>query len=361
MKTKAINQGFDGARRIFAALTDSTNEKVVSPAALVLLLFFLFSSYGCIGLTGASKPGSGSPGASGSNALSVQPSSIKFGLVSLGQKSSQSVTLSNQGASSITITQASTTTAGVTVSGISLPLTLAAGKQSTFDVIFSPKTAGALSGNISIMNSVSGAPSTVSLSGTATAATALLTSSAPSLNFGNVAPGKSSTLSVTLTNAGNSDVTISKVSVSGARYTESGVSGGLTLTPGQSATLDATFSPLAAGSASGSVTVASNATNSPATISLIGDGAQTPTQTVAHSVSLSWAPSSSAVAGYDVYRAEVSGGPYAKLDSSLVTADTFTDTAVSAGLTYYYVVTAVTSFGVQSADSTQASATVPTP
>lgn len=343
------------------ALAKFTSERVVSPAALVLLLFFLFSSYGCIGLTGASKPGSGSQGASGSAAVSIEPSSIKFGSVSLGGKASQSVTISNQGGSDITITQASTTAAGVTVSGISLPLTLAAGKQSTFDVVFSPKTPGALSGSISVMSNASSTPSTVSLSGTAMAATALLTTSAPGLNFGSVALGKSSTLSVTLTNAGNSDITISKVSVSGARYAESGVSVGLILSPGQSATLDATFSPLAAGSASGSVTVASNATNSPATISLSGDGSTSQTQAVAHSVSLTWAPSTSAVAGYDVYRAEVSGGPYAKLDSSLVTADSFTDTAVSAGLTYYYVVTAVTSSGVQSADSTQASATIPTP
>jgi fibronectin type 3 domain-containing protein len=67
------------------------------------------------------------------------------------------------------------------------------------------------------------------------------------------------------------------------------------------------------------------------------------------------------VAGYDVFRSEVSGGPYSKLDANLVASDTYVDTTVLAGLTYYYVVTSVTSSGVQSANSAQASATVPTP
>jgi hypothetical protein len=167
--------------------------------------------------------------------------------------------------------------------------------------------------------------------------------------------GKSNSLTVTLTNSGNSNVTVSKVSTSGATYSTSGVSAGLILAPGQSATLDATFAPAAAGSLPGSVTVASNATNSPATISLSGAG----TQTASPSVSLSWTPSTSTVAGYNVYRSEVSGGPYSRLDSSIVAADSYTDSTVQAGLTYYYVLTSVTSAGVESADSTQTAATIP--
>jgi hypothetical protein len=190
------------------------------------------------------------------------------------------------------------------------------------------------------------------------AATSLLTASASSLNFGNVAVGKSSVLSVTLTNAGNSNVTVSNVAVSGAQFSESGVSAGLILAPGQSAKLDATFSPVAAGSLSGSVTVASNATNSPAAISLSGVGTQ---QTVSHSVMLTWIASTSVVAGYNIYRSEVSGGPYTKLNANPVGADSYTDSNVQAGLTYYYVATSMTPSGVESADSAQVSATIPTP
>ncbi len=97
---------------------------------------------------------------------------------------------------------------------------------------------------------------------------------------------------------------------SSTRYTVSGVSAGLVLTPGQSAALDVTFTPSAAGNLAGGITVTSNATNSPAIVSLNGSG----TQTVSHSAALSWDASPSVVAGYNVYRSALSGGPYSKLN-----------------------------------------------
>jgi fibronectin type 3 domain-containing protein len=60
-----------------------------------------------------------------------------------------------------------------------------------------------------------------------------------------------------------------------------------------------------------------------------------------------------------VYRSSVSGGPYTKLNSSLVTTTSYIDTTVQPGQTYYYVVTSVGSGGVESAFSTEVSATVP--
>ncbi len=335
--------------------TNAAGGKAIPVAALALLFTAILSGSGCTGLTSTAKPASTQQTAAGAATISVAPTSVKFGSVAVGDTASQSVTISNSGGSSLTVTQASTTAAGVTITGISLPLTIEAGKQATFNVVFSPKTPGALSATVSVMSDASSSPSTVSLSGTGTAATALLTLSASSLSFGNVAIGTSSVLSVNLTNAGNSNVTVSKVSVSGASYSQSGVSAGLVLAPGQSAALDATFKPAAAGSLPGSVTLASNATNSPATISLSGDG----TQTDSHSVTLAWNATTSAVAGYNVYRSEVSGGPYTKINSSIVAADSYVDSSVQGGLIYYYVVTSVTSAGVDSVDSTQVSAAVP--
>jgi hypothetical protein len=184
------------------------------------------------------------------------------------------------------------------------------------------------------------------------AASAFLVTSTSSLDFGSVTTGKSKGLSVVLTNAGNTNVDVSNVTISGARYTVSGVSSGLILAPGQSATLDATFDPLALGALAGRVTVTSNATNSPAIISLSGIGGLP-------SVVLAWIPSTSLVAGYHVYRSENSGGPYVKLSHGIVQADTYTDSNVQSGLTYYYVVTSVAFAGMESADSTQTSVTIP--
>jgi hypothetical protein len=349
------NKGF-GVVGGFVMTVSSVCRKFSSFSALLLLLFAILSSSGCTGIAGSPNNASQDP-APGASTLSVAPDAIKFGSVGLGGTLSQSVTLTNHGASNITITQASTKAAGVTITGMTFPLTIAAGKQANFNVVFSPKTAGVLSGAVTVVSDASATPSTVTLSGTGLAASAFLSMSTSSLKFGSVAIGKRTELSVVLTNAGNSNVTVSKVSVSGTQYSVNGVSAGLILAPGQSATLNETFAPTAMGTLPGSVTVVSNASNSPSTISATGDGIAAGS----HSVSLSWAPSSSAVAGYNVYRSEVSGGPYSKLDPAAVTATSYTDSTVLAGQTYYFVVTSVSATGLESADSTEVSATVPTP
>jgi fibronectin type 3 domain-containing protein len=55
----------------------------------------------------------------------------------------------------------------------------------------------------------------------------------------------------------------------------------------------------------------------------------------------------------------VSGGPYALINTSLISGTNYTDTNVTAGQTYYYVTTAVDGSDDQSANSNQAVATVP--
>ena len=70
-------------------------------------------------------------------------------------------------------------------------------------------------------------------------------------------------------------------------------------------------------------------------------------------VGLSWSASSGATS-YNVGRSTTSGGPYTTIGSP--TATTYTDTAVSNGTTYYYVVAAVNGAGT-SANSSQVSAT----
>jgi len=84
--------------------------------------------------------------------------------------------------------------------------------------------------------------------------------------------------------------------------------------------------------------------------------------TNAHSVTLTWTASTSPnIAGYNIYKASVSGGPYAKINSTPINALTFIDTGVQAGQPYDYVVTAVDTNGNESAYSSQAQTSVPTP
>jgi fibronectin type 3 domain-containing protein len=88
-------------------------------------------------------------------------------------------------------------------------------------------------------------------------------------------------------------------------------------------------------------------------------GQPAPSVQANYSVALSWNPSDSSVMGYNLYRSTQSGGPYAKLNSSPMSATSYTDSNIVSGTTYYYVSTAVNSADQESAYSNQASATVP--
>lgn len=79
----------------------------------------------------------------------------------------------------------------------------------------------------------------------------------------------------------------------------------------------------------------------------------------AHSVNLTWNTSPSTGVAYNVYRGDVSNGPYVKLNSTPVAGTTYTDTGVQSTHTYYYVVTAVDDNGLESVYSNQTSATIP--
>lgn len=186
------------------------------------------------------------------------------------------------------------------------------------------------------------------------AATLILNASSASLSFGNVNVSSSSMQSVTLTNGGTGNLTISNVSVSGAGFNASGLPIGTILTPGQTATLSITFAPATTGSATGSVTVTSNASNGTKLLALSGTGAL-----AAHSVSLSWSPSTSSVVGYNVYVSIVSGSAYSKLTSSPVATVDYTDLGLQMAQTRYYVVTSVDSNSDESAFSNEVSAIVP--
>lgn len=79
-----------------------------------------------------------------------------------------------------------------------------------------------------------------------------------------------------------------------------------------------------------------------------------------HTVSLAWTASQSIVSGYNVYRGSTPGGPYTKLNASLISGTSFSDDSVQPGQTYFYITTAVNN-SVESAYSNQSQATVPSP
>jgi hypothetical protein len=189
-----------------------------------------------------------------------------------------------------------------------------------------------------------------------TATVGTLSASPAAVSFGSVVVGSSATQNVTVT-ANTSSVTISQATAS-AGFSLSGLALPTTLAAGQSATFQVKFAPTATGSVTGNLSLTSNASNSPMVIAVSGTGVTT----VSHSATLNWIASTSTnVVGYNVYRGTQSGGPYTKLNGTPVAATTYADSNVTAGTTYYYVVTAVDSTGAESAHSTEVSAAIPTP
>lgn len=80
-----------------------------------------------------------------------------------------------------------------------------------------------------------------------------------------------------------------------------------------------------------------------------------------HAVTLNWTHSvTPSVTNYKVYRGSVSGGPYT-LIATLDYVNTWEDTNVSSGATYYYVVTALDGVGNESVYSNEAQSTIPSP
>ncbi|HEX4075210.1 MAG TPA: choice-of-anchor D domain-containing protein [Candidatus Acidoferrales bacterium] len=285
--------------------------------------------------------------------MSLTPLSVTFGSVVDGTNNSQTITLKNTGTVNLVVSSDTVTGAGFRVTGFTAQ-TLAPNSTMTFNAAFAPTSAGSVSGNISLGTNVPTSPTAISLTGTGTAATFVLGASPTTLSFGSVNVGNNSSLTSTVTNNGNSNITISGISGATGGFTTSGISAGTVLTPTQSAALHVTFTPTASGAASATISISSNSTTVPS-ISVSGTGAAT-----SSSVSLSWSPSSSSdVVGYNVYRGTISGGPYTKITPSPLGSMLDTDSGLSSGQTYYYVVTAVDSSNNESADSNQAVASIP--
>ncbi|MCU1240243.1 MAG: Fibronectin type domain protein [Candidatus Acidoferrum typicum] len=285
--------------------------------------------------------------------ISALPTSVNFGPVAVGVSNTQTLTIKNSGNANLTISRETIAGSGFGITGPTLPATLTPGQSLAFNVRFSPATASSTTGTVSIATNAPHSPLVVALSGTGVKQSLQLSANPSALAYGSVTQGSSSKRSVTLTNIGNSSVSVSQLTPTGTYFSISGLNMPVSLAPGQTATFSVAFAPTTAGSVSGSVSVASTASNSPLSIPLSGAGV------AARKATLSWTPSTSPVSGYNVYRGTQKGGPYTKETSSLVPGSTYTDLGVQAGLTYYYVVASVQSNGVESVYSSEVSATIP--
>jgi len=224
-------------------------------------------------------------GMSASYTMSLTPSGISFGNVNVGAIASQSVQLSNTGNSSVTLSQVSAAGAGVSVSGISGSVTLNPSQSVPLTVTYKPAAAGAIAGSVTVTNN-DGINAVAAVTGTGVQAGLSVTPA--SAAFGNVVTGVANSQTIQLTNTGNATLTVSQATVAGSGFSIGSLSVPLNIAPSQSASFNVQYAPTTAGAVTGSLSIVSNASSSPATVALSGTGVAATTTLAVSPASLSF-------------------------------------------------------------------------
>jgi kumamolisin len=200
--------------------------------------------------------------------ISLTPASLSFGTVVVEASSAaKKATLTNN--SSTTMYFSSITTSANFTETNTCGSTLAAGKNCTISVTFTPTQVGALTGTLSVNDNGTNSPQTVSLSGTGKAQAALTPATA---TYAATVVGKSSAAK-TFTLKNNQNIILQDLSISTTGpFSVSTTTCGSELTSNASCTIGVVFTPTGVGTETGTLQVSDNAVGSPQTSTLKGTG-----------------------------------------------------------------------------------------
>ena len=142
----------------------------------------------------------------------------------------------------------------------------------TISITFAPGSAGNVIATLRLISNAPASPTLIGLTGEGTAlAVGTLAAAPATLDFGTREIGTTTAAqAIVVSNAGSAPVTVSGVTVSGDYAQSNNCS---MLESGGTCTIGITFTPTTTGPRPGSVSVASNASNSPLTVNLSGTGA----------------------------------------------------------------------------------------
>jgi hypothetical protein len=211
----------------------------------------------------------------------VTPTSLTYTAQPINSNSAtKTVTVKNNGTSPLHVgmlslfgTNASDNSNDFSIASNGCVAAVAAGQSCSITAVFAPTLGGSRSSTLLIPSDASNGPQSVSLTGTATVATASVAPAA--LTFAsqliNVA---SAAQTVTVTNSGQATLTISGAALSGANSGDYVISGNTcsTVSAGANCTIAVKFTPTATGSRSGALQINSNASNGTQTVTLSGTG-----------------------------------------------------------------------------------------
>jgi hypothetical protein len=204
----------------------------------------------------------------------LSSTSLSFPGQKVGTTSSpHTVTLTNTGRLPLAISQISA--GGVFAETNTCGSLLAAGKTCTISVTFTPKAVGSVAQRLSIKDIDPTSPQVVTMNGTGLAAPDVHISPT-SLGFGPHKLGTTTTKTVILNNQGGAALTITSVTISGAKSKDFSQTNncGASLAAGNTCTVQVTFKPSATGTRAGILSIYDNDSdsNSPQTVGLAGLG-----------------------------------------------------------------------------------------
>jgi hypothetical protein len=215
--------------------------------------------------------------------LTVEPSSLSFGSVQVGKTQAATVTLRNQGLTSVTLSGMQAADPAFQLASAQMQATIPAGGTASVQVTFAPTTAKSYSSQV-VINSgdhqssipVSGTGQQPNTTSQPPPASPALQVSATALQFGSVPIGGNAQQSLTLTSNGTAPLEISALNAQGSAFSAQMPSLPLTLQPGQTLTLPVTFGPKSSGAETGQLVISSDAAQAPSvTVNLTGNGTAT--------------------------------------------------------------------------------------
>ena len=196
--------------------------------------------------------------------LTCAPCSLRFGSVPIGQTETDTIVLTNSGLTSVTVSAVNLGSSEFSLSNVTLPLVVPTGQSVSVNVTFSPNATGLTNEQGIVTSNATNPKLHLQVAGSGTTSTSFVASPA-SLLFGQVAVGQSSALPVVLTNGRSGSVKITNYQATGTGFSVSGPTLPITLSAGQSTTLNLTYAPLSAGTSVGSVFVSGPNLNVPLT------------------------------------------------------------------------------------------------
>jgi len=204
--------------------------------------------------------------------IGFSPASLSFGSVAIGGNAVLPLTVNNTGDAVLTLTNIVSSNGQYTFAPSAFPVNIAAGGNAVFSVTFTPTGVGTQTANLTFTHNAAGSPSNYSLTGDGFTLAPFFSINPVSLNFGQVSVGGNAVLPVTVTNTGNSPLTLSGVVASDPVYTFSPNTFPINIAAGGNAVFNVTFTPTADGVVNGNLSFTHNAVGSPSTLTLTGEG-----------------------------------------------------------------------------------------